>query len=135
MGMSLANVAALWRSTHAKVNFTKVAAKRFWDHRAVWEFPLICSISVEHLFETNIWGTVSVLLIHDFISPISHRLLYDLCLIVAYEGIAIMTTTEIIPLVFQILLYCVVWFFHRKVGWRVWRQMKLLVSINSSCLP
>ena len=82
------------------MNLSKVAMKLCWDHTAAWEFSWICSISAEHLFERCIWGTASVSLTQDFVSPIRHRVPYDLCLIAGYKGIAIMTITGAISLVF-----------------------------------
>ena len=51
----------------------------------------MCSISAEHFFERYIWGTASVSLTQDFVSPIRYRVPYDLCLVTGYKGIAIMT--------------------------------------------
>lgn len=87
-----------------------------WDSTAAWEFLWICSISVKHLFESHIWGAASVSLTQDFVSPKKHILLYDFCLIFGYEGIAIMITTDVIPLAIfdTTVLRCL-----RFFGWKL----------------
>ena len=52
------------------------------------------------LFERHILAPASVSLTQDFVSPKRHRLLYHLRLIFGYKRIAIMTTTDVIPLAF-----------------------------------
>ena len=78
---------------------SEVAIVLCLDHKATWEFSWICSISAEHLSVRYIWGTTSVSLTQDSVSPITYRLLCYLYLIVGYEGIAIMIATDVIPLV------------------------------------
>ena len=78
------------------MKFSKITVEHCCDDTAAWEFPWICNISAKHTSgETNVKS-----LTLDFASPIRRNLLYDLCLTVGYECIAIMIITDVTPLVF-----------------------------------